>query len=236
MQAETKSTLIPFQFEDRSIRAASFDETVWFVARDIAAVLDYANPSRSIQDHCKNAKSLKDIAYTVSVEANEINGLPTNTLMIQEPDVFRLIVKSTKPESERFERFVFEEVLPSIRKTGSYGSKPMSVAELILQQAQVFVAYEKRMAEFDDRVKRIECKQQAFEDGIRYFTVIGYVGYKGLPVVNMSQAQKLGKLAKKLSSDRGVAVDRVKDQRHGYVGAYHESVLDDAYAQLLEDE
>jgi hypothetical protein len=114
--------------------------------------------------------------------------------------------------------------------------KIMSAAELILQQAQMLVAYEKRMEEFNGRMKRIECKQQAFEDGIRYFTVIGYVGYKGLPSVNMSQAQKLGKLAKKLSSDRGVAIDRVKDQRHGYVGSYHESILDDSYAQLLEAE
>ena len=114
--------------------------------------------------------------------------------------------------------------------------KIMSAAELILQQAQMLVAYEKRMEEFNDRMKRVECKQQAFEDGIRYFTVIGYVGYKGLPSVNMSQAQKLGKLAKKLSSERGISIDRVKDQRHGYVGSYHESVLDDVYAQLLEAE
>jgi hypothetical protein len=113
---------------------------------------------------------------------------------------------------------------------------PMSAAELILQQAQMLVAYEKRMEEFNDRMKRVECKQQAFEDGIRYFTVIGYVGYKGLPAVNMSQAQKLGKLAKKLSNDRGIAIDRVKDQRHGYVGSYHESILDDVYAELLEAE
>jgi hypothetical protein len=49
--------------------------------------------------------------------------------------------------------------------------QPLSAAELILQQAQMLVAYEKRMEEFNDRVKRIECKQQAFEDGIRYFTV-----------------------------------------------------------------
>lgn len=92
----------------------------WFVARDVALALAYTNPARSIQDHCKNAKSLKDIAYTKSVEANEINDLPLNTLVINESDVLRLIVKSSKPEAEAFERWVFEDVLPSIRNIGSY--------------------------------------------------------------------------------------------------------------------
>jgi hypothetical protein len=113
-------------------------------------------------------------------------------------------------------------------------TRPLSPAEIILQQAQMLVEQERRLSEIDDRVKRVECKQQAFEDGVRYFTVIGYVGYKGLPAVNMSQAQKLGKIAKKLSTERNISVDRVKDQRHGYVGSYHETVLDDAYAALLE--
>lgn len=111
----------------------------------------------------------------------------------------------------------------------------LSPAELILRQAQRLVDQERRLAEINDRVKRIECKQQAFEEGIRYFTVIGYVGYKGLPSVNMTQAQKIGRIAKKLSVDRNVGIDRVKDQRHGYVGSYHETILDDAYAALLEE-
>lgn len=114
-------------------------------------------------------------------------------------------------------------------------SKVLSPAEFLLQQAQLLLDIERKTKEHEDRLKRIECKQQAFEDGIRYFTVIGYVGYKGLPAVNMTQAQKIGRIAKKLSVDRNVSIDRVKDQRHGYVGSYHETILDDAYAALLEE-
>lgn len=113
-------------------------------------------------------------------------------------------------------------------------AKTITPAELMLQQAQMIVAHERRMIEHEDRLKRIECKQQAFEDGIRYFTVIGYVGYKGLPTVNMTQAQKLGKIAKKLSSERNILTDKVRDPRFGNVGSYHESVLDDAYSMMLE--
>ena len=113
--------------------------------------------------------------------------------------------------------------------------KSLSPAEFLLQQAQMLVEIERKSKEHDDRIKRIECKQQAFEDGIRFFTVIGYVGYKGLPSVNLSQAQKIGKIAKQLSVERGVSIDRVRDQRHGLINSYHESILDDAYAALVDE-
>ena len=113
--------------------------------------------------------------------------------------------------------------------------KSLSPAEFLLQQAQMMVEIERKSREHEDRIKRIECKQQAFEDGIRYFTVIGYVGYKGLPSVNLSQAQKIGKVAKQLSVERGLSIDRVRDQRHGLINSYHETILDDAYAAILEE-
>lgn len=113
--------------------------------------------------------------------------------------------------------------------------KSLSPAEFLLQQAQMLVEIERKSKEHDDRIKRIECKQQAFEDGIRFFTVIGYVGYKGLPSVNLSQAQKIGKIAKQLSVERGMSIDRVRDQRHGLINSYHESILDDAYAALVDE-
>ena len=113
--------------------------------------------------------------------------------------------------------------------------KSLSPAEFLLQQAQMLVEIERKSKEHDDRIKRIECKQQAFEDGIRFFTVIGYVGYKGLPSVNLSQAQKIGKIAKQLSVERGISIDRVRDQRHGLINSYHESILDDAYAALVDE-
>jgi phage anti-repressor protein len=149
-------------------------------------------------------------------------------------DMAKEVAMVERNEKGKQARQYFIAIEKSYRESQSH--QTLSPAELILRQAQMLVDHERRVAEIEDRVKRVECKQQAFEDGVRYFTVIGYVGYKGLPSVNMSQAQKLGKLAKKLSIERGISVDRVKDQRHGYVGAYHESILDDVYAELLETE
>jgi len=129
----------------------------------------------------------------------------------------------------------------AIEKEYQKQQEAMTPAEFLVRQAQMMLDHERRVAaqerinqENSDRLKRVECKQQAFEDGVKYFTVIGYVGYKGLPAINMTQAQKLGKIAKRLSSDRGILTDKVRDPRFGNVGSYHESVLEDAYSLMLE--
>ena len=86
----------------------------WFVARDAALALGYSNPSRSVQDHCKHVKLLK---ATDSV----VLGIPPRGMqIIPEADVYRLIIRSAMKEAETFERWVMEEVLPSIRKFGAY--------------------------------------------------------------------------------------------------------------------
>ena len=111
------SSLIPFSFESQSIRVVVLDGQPMFGARDIAVALCYANPSEAYNDHCK---SLKKLSYSESLELGWENPNRQGEYVMPESDVYRLIVKSTKPEAERFEKWVFEEVLPSIRKTGGY--------------------------------------------------------------------------------------------------------------------
>jgi len=86
----------------------------WFVAKDVADILGYSNPSRSIQDHCKFVELLKT---TDSV----VLDIPTRGLqIIPERDVYRLIMRSNLPKAEQFQDWVTDEVLPSIRKHGAY--------------------------------------------------------------------------------------------------------------------
>lgn len=172
----------------------------------------------------------QDVDFTVILNSeNNLGGRPSKEyhVSLDMAKELSMVERNAKGKEAR-------QYFIGIEKAYKSQQIALTPAELILRQAQMLVDQERRLAEMDDRVKRIECKQQAFEDGIRYFTVIGYVGYKGLPAVNMTQAQKLGKIANKLSNERSISVDRVKDQRHGYVGSYHETVLDDAYATLLE--
>lgn len=110
------SNIVPFRFESYSIRVVTSTKgEIWFVGKDIAAALGYADEADAISKHCKRSKPLKDITSGVLPE-----GLPGNAKLIQEPDMYRLIMRSKLPSAEKFEAWVFEEVLPSIRKTGSY--------------------------------------------------------------------------------------------------------------------
>lgn len=105
------SSLIPFSFETHSVRVVMIDGNPWFVGKDICDVLRYANASDAINQHCKGVAKRYPLQTPGGLQEVRI---------INEPDTFRLIVGSTLPEAERFEAWLFEEVLPAIRKTGRY--------------------------------------------------------------------------------------------------------------------
>ncbi|WP_284335439.1 Bro-N domain-containing protein [Comamonas sp. NoAH] len=109
------SNITPYNFEGASIRALEINGEPWFVGKDIADALGYADPTTAMRSHCRGVQKLHPIPDT--------RGRMQETRLICEPDMLRLIVNSTLPAAERFERWVFEEVLPSIRKTGSYTAK-----------------------------------------------------------------------------------------------------------------
>ncbi|MED2777672.1 phage antirepressor KilAC domain-containing protein [Bacillus thuringiensis] len=89
------------------------DGKEYFPATDVAGVLGYSNPRDAIARHCKT----KGI---VGVSQNTTEGNRYDKKFINEPNLYRLIVKSKLPQAEQFEKWVFEEVLPTIRKHGAY--------------------------------------------------------------------------------------------------------------------
>lgn len=106
------SNLIPFQFESNSIRVVT-DEggEPLFVAKDICEALGYKDPTTAVRNHCKGVPKQHPLQTPGGMQELRV---------LTEPDVLRLIVKSELPGAERFEAWVFEDVLPTIRKTGSY--------------------------------------------------------------------------------------------------------------------
>lgn len=85
----------------------------YFPATDCAKMLGYAKPHNAIEQHCRY--SLKQ---GVPHPQNPNKEIEMN--FIPEGDLYRLIVKSKLPSAEKFERWVFDEVLPTVRKTGGY--------------------------------------------------------------------------------------------------------------------
>ncbi len=111
----TMNAITPFQFESQAVRTVVDDHgEVWFVGKDVADVLGYTNHNKALGDHCRGVTKCYPIPDSL--------GRSRETRIISEPDMLRLIVSSKLPAAERFERWVFEEVLPTLRKTGTYST------------------------------------------------------------------------------------------------------------------
>lgn len=110
-----------------SVRTVEVDEKIYFVANDVAKALGYAKPANAVAAHCKGI--LK-------------TGIPSErgvqeTNIIPEGDVYRLVIKSQLPTAEKFERWVFDKVLPSIRKHGMYAEDELlNNPDLLIRVAQ----------------------------------------------------------------------------------------------------
>ena len=85
------------------IRGLLIDGEAYFVGKDVAVALGYTNPRKAIRDHVDEEDLREERIVTPS-----------------EPGLYRLIFTSRKPEAEKFQDWVYHDVLPSIRKTGSY--------------------------------------------------------------------------------------------------------------------
>jgi len=120
MQIEIFKYQSPEEQQLNEIRTVEIDGEIWFVGSDVAKVLGYKNAPDALLRHCKP----KGIVKHDSLKSN------TGSLLtlINEPNVYRLVIKSKLPSAERFEEWIFEEVLPSIRKKGYYGKIDRSQA------------------------------------------------------------------------------------------------------------
>lgn len=103
------------------------DGKPYFPATACAKALGYANTKDAIIRHCKEVVK-HDLPTKGGIQA--INFIP-------EGDLYRLITHSKLPAAERFEKWVFDEVLPTIRKTGSYGNQTAMMEKLVEQLTQV---------------------------------------------------------------------------------------------------
>lgn len=93
-----------------TIRTAEINGKPYFVASDVATALGYANPRKAVIDHCKG----------VTKRDTHTSGGKQELSYINEGDVYRLIMRSKLPSAEKFESWVVDEVIPSIRKNGGY--------------------------------------------------------------------------------------------------------------------
>lgn len=93
-----------------TVRTITIDGVVYFVASDIARALGYKNPQKAIRDHCKRVNE----SFIPS------NGGEQKAKVITKSDIYRLIVRSKLESADEFESWIFDEIMPTIEKTGAY--------------------------------------------------------------------------------------------------------------------
>lgn len=112
-----------FQNEEfGQVRSIIIDGEPWFVGKDVAEALQYKEPQKAIRTHVDNADK--------GVSKIDTPGGRQNLIIINESGVYSLIFSSKLPSAKKFKRWVTSEVLPALRKTGSYSMNKTSTINL----------------------------------------------------------------------------------------------------------
>ena len=128
------------------VRTILEGEKVLFCAADVAKALGYTNPNKAVNDHCR----------AITKRSTPISGKVQSINFIPEGDVYRLIIRSKLPAAEKFELWVFDEVIPTIRKTGGYMTD--SLLERIQKEPAIIVEFAQALILEKNRVKALECE------------------------------------------------------------------------------
>nr|DAL19465.1 MAG TPA_asm: repressor domain protein [Caudoviricetes sp.]DAQ45164.1 MAG TPA: repressor domain protein [Caudoviricetes sp.] len=148
------------------IRTIEIDGKPYFVGTDVAKALGYSNPRKAILDHCKGVTK-RDTPTSSGIQSMSY---------INEGDLYRLIMKSKLPSAEKFESWVMDEVLPTIRKTGSY-QKPLTTVEQIQVIATGFLDHEERLNRLENTMTIDYAQQESIRDLVSS-VVIAHLGGK----------------------------------------------------------
>lgn len=153
-----------------SVRTITNDNETMFCLSDICKALEIKNAT----DVAKRLEEDEVTRFNLGSQSGETN-------FVTESGLYAVILRSDKPNAKKFRKWITSEVLPSIRKTGTYG-KPMSTGEQIQLLAQGNV-------ELNERVGNVESKIQSLEDdmplyGCEIDEIQKHIRRKGISVLH----------------------------------------------------
>lgn len=187
------------------IRTIEIDGKPYFVATDVATALGYVNPRKAVNDHCKGVTK-RDTPTSSGVQSMSY---------INEGDLYRLIMKSKLPSAEKFESWVMDEVLPTIRKTGGY-RKPMSTAEQIKLLALGNTELNERVTDVEKKIDSLENDMPLY--GCEIDDIKNHVNRKVVNVLGgkTSEAYRDGSIRSSMFKD----IYRQLKREYGCVASY----------------
>lgn len=153
-----------FDFKGASLRTLT-DEAgePWFVLKDCMSILDLGNPTETVKMFDEDEFSTAEVIDSI--------GRRQQAYIISEPGLYRLVMRSRKPEAKEFQRWVTHEVLPAIRKTGGYipttdADDDMTIlAKAVMIGQRTMEAQKQKIAEQQTRIVELEPKAR-FADAV----------------------------------------------------------------------
>ncbi len=153
-----------FDFKGASLRTLT-DEAgePWFVLKDCMSILDLGNPTETVKMFDEDEFSTAEVIDSI--------GRRQQAYIISEPGLYRLVMRSRKPEAKEFQRWVTHEVLPAIRKTGGYipttdADDDMTIlAKAVMIGQRTMEAQKRKIAEQQTRIVELEPKAR-FADAV----------------------------------------------------------------------
>lgn len=143
------------------VRTVEENGTVLFCGSDIAKALGYTNTSKALSDHCRGDLTKR---YPIVDALGRTQG----AIFITEGDIYRLAARSKLPGADAFERWIFDEVIPSVRKNGGYlmGQDTMSADELM---ARALMVAQKTLADREARISALTVQNAILAPKAEYF-------------------------------------------------------------------
>ena len=200
------------------IRTVQIKDDIWFVGKDVAQALGYSDTRKAVVMHV-------DEDDKTNCPITDSLGREQDTTVINESGVYALVFGSKLESAKRFKHWITSEVLPQIRKTGSY-AVVKTPTEMLVLMAQEMDRQAKAVEEVKEDVKRLESKIMTVPN--EYYTVAGYANLKGKRI-DVTRANQIGRYAANLSRKWGYEIGHVSDARYGTVNSYHMDILRDAF-------
>ena len=153
--------MIPFTYQDSIVRTIENDGHILFCGKDVASVLGYVNTKDALARHCKGGVKRYPL---------QTSGGTQQFVFITEGDMYRLVASSKLPTAQQFEAWVFDDVLPSIRKRGGYltpeaTAEALTDPDFIIRLATDLKAERAKRAELEE-IRALEAPKVLFADSV----------------------------------------------------------------------
>lgn len=233
------SEIVPFDYGGQQVRTlVGFDGNTWFVAADVCAVLGLTDTNKAVRGLDEDEKGSTNIGRGTS------GGNPT-AVIISEPGLYTLLIRSRRPEARPFRRWVTHEVLPALRRTGGYSieqrtaetapvpaADPLDVLAAMVAELRTNRETANRALTAADEAREetrvVSARLDAIEGRHDHYAALGWARLAGWTRTDDVTLARLGRIAGTVGRAQGLAPGKAPHAHYGEVNTWPAHVWDEA--------